>query len=262
MAPESIPEQGAAPLAEAAAPVEAPAAPVEAAVVESAPAAPVEGAAAEPAAETVVEAPVEGEKPAEEVAPAESEKPAEGAGVEPAKPAVDGEKPAEGEAPAAPVYAEFKLPEGLQAAPEQITAFTGVLGKYGLSQEAGQELMDLHAAALKEMADAAVQRQQDAFLETRAGWVKEFDKLAGNRRNTILSDAKSLINDTIKNTEERKALWDALAITGAGDHPAVIMAWAKIARRLNERSAPPPGIPTRGAANNPAERRYGAAPRR
>lgn len=251
MAQGDIPVEGApasvdpAPaIAEAAPVVAAEAAPIVAEpVVEAAPAAePVVEAAPEPAAEPAAEP----EAPVEPVVEAAPEAPAE--------PVV------EVEPPPATVYEPFKLPEGIVAAPEQAEAFSAVLNEYGLTQEAGQKLMDMHGASLKEYADSVAQHQQDVFAETRAGWVKEFDKAAGNRRDTILNDAKWLINDTIKDTAERKALWNAFAITGAGDHPAVIMALAKVAKRLKERAAPPQGLPARAQAANPADRRYGGAP--
>lgn len=250
MAQKGIPVEGApasvdpaAAIAEVAPAVAAEAAPIVAEpVVEAVPAAePVVETPAEPVAEPAVES----ETPAEPVVEA----------------APDAEKPlVEAEAPPAIVYEPFKLPDGIVAAPEQTEAFTGVLNEYGLTQEAGQKLMDLHATSLKEYADSVAQHQQDVFAETRAGWVKDFDKQAGNRRDTILNDAKWLINDTLKDTDERKALWNAFAITGAGDHPAVIMALAKVAKRLKERAAPPQGLPARAQAANPADRRYGGTP--
>jgi hypothetical protein len=239
-------------------PVESAPAPVDvAAVIEAAPvivaeAAPTPDVAPEPVVEAAPTA-----EPADDPAPEPTPEPE--ATAEPAveaAPEAAAEPVVEAEAPPAIVYEPFKLPEGLQAAPEQTEAFSAVLNEYGLTQEAGQKLMDLHAASLKAYAETTAQHQQDAFAETRAGWVKEFDKQAGNRRDTILNDAKWLINDTIKDTDERNALWNAFAVTGAGDHPAVVMALGKIAKRLRERAAPPQGMAARPQAANAADRRY------
>lgn len=222
-----------APIADAAPVVEAPA------VVE----------APSVAAEPVVEA-----EPVADVAPVSAIESAPEPVVEAAP--IEPEVAAE---PVAPVYTDFSLPEGLSAAPEQVEAFTGVLGKYGLTQEAGQELMNLHATALKQAADAMAQRQQDVFVETRRGWVQQFDKGAGNRRDTILNDAKFAITSTITDAKERAALWQVLGdVTGAGDHPAVVNLLGKIGARLRERNAPPSPIPNNAAKSaNPADRRYG-----
>ena len=103
------------------------------------------------------------------------------------------------------------------------------------------------------------QRQQDVFVETRRGWVQQFDKGAGNRRDTILNDAKFAITSTITDAKERAALWQVLGdVTGAGDHPAVVNLLGKIGARLRERNAPPSPIPNNAAKSaNPADRRYG-----
>lgn len=248
MAGETVSPDGGAPAdagAVAAVPAEAAIvaaeAPAEAAVEAPAPSA-VEGAdEAAPAAEP--EAPA---AEAEPVAPAEGEAPpAEAAPAEPVE-------------PVAPVYETFTLPDGFQAAPEQIEAFTGVLGKYGLTQEAGQELMDLHATSLKAMGEQLQQHQMDVFAETRRGWVQDFDKSAGNRRDTILNDAKWAITELVPDEKARTALWSVLAFTGAGDNKAVIGAFASAAKRLRERAAPPPPVPPRGKPQSAPDRRYGA----
>ena len=249
MAGEEIAPEGAAPLPEgdvAAAPVEAvveaPAA--AAAAPEAAPAATVE-AAPEPAAEEP--------KPAED-APAEPEKAPEPVKAEEPKP----EAAAEPAPEAAPAYAEFKLPEGLQVAPEQLEAFTGLLAEAKVSQETGQKFMDMHGQVLKQYAADLDQRQRDVFDETRADWRKLVDKQFGNRRNTVVEDAKWAIEQIVPNEKARKDLWGVLAFTGVGDHPALIGALASAAKLLRERAAPPRGLPPKGPPQRAADKRYGA----
>lgn len=234
--------------------VTAPEVPVVAPVV----AAPVVAEAAAPApAEVVVakapDTPVEA--PAADAAPVapaaeapQTDKPAEPAEAAPA---------AEDAKPIAPIYTEFKMPEGLKADTAVITAYTNVLGKHNISQEAGQELIDFHANAMKQAVEQMGQQQQDIFAETRRGWIKDFDKQAGNRRDTILNDAKFAVAEVVKDKKDREAFWSVLNFTGAGDHPAVINAWAKVGKRLREREAPPPGLPNNGAkGGRPEDRRY------
>jgi hypothetical protein len=102
--------------------------------------------------------------------------------------------------------------------------------------------------------------QVDAFAETRAGWVKDFETSAGNRRNTILADAKAAVLHAVPDDKTRAELWNVLALTGAGDHPAVIRAFAAIGKGLRERAAPSPGTPAKTTLS-PAERRYGPSRR-
>lgn len=167
------------------------------------------------------------------------------------------EAPAE---PVLPTYADFKVPEGFSLPAERLTEFTGVLGKYGLTQEAGQELLDLHAATFAQFRDAIPQQQRDAFAETRRTWREDFYKSAGNRSGTMANDAKWAINQLVRDTAARTELHTVLDNTGAGDNKAVIGLLARAAKVMRERAAPPPNLPAKGQALTPAEKRYGARP--
>lgn len=227
-----------------------------------------------PVAEVSALAPAELIAPAPEVAPVVEpapEVPAEPAPAEltpievAPEPAAEGEKPAEEvkpEPPPAPVYADFKLPEGVSVTPEQIAPFTDILGKHGISQEVGQELMDLHANALKQAAEATTQGQFDTFEQTRRTWREDFFKSAGNRSDTIANDAKQAIKDLVPDTAKRTELYEVLKFTGAGDHKAVINLLAAAGRKLRERAAPPQGVRMSGQSKSAADRRYDSAPKR
>lgn len=219
--------------------VAAPAPVVEPIVVE-----PVVSAGVESPVEAVADASPAAAEPAEIVSEAKAEEP----------------KPADA-APEPLKYEAFKLPEGLQAPEEQLGQFTGVLSKYGLTQEAGQELMDLHGAALKQATQALQQRQLDAFQEMRRDWREDFYRTAGNRANTLADDAKFAIHELTRDKKERDELEAVFRDTGAGDHKAVVRLLAAAGRRLRERSAPSVGVPARTQGDNPADRRYGRTQR-
>ena len=215
-------------------------------------------AAVETAApEVVVEAPAEPTEAAEPAKPAEPVAPASAAAAEPAAPETAAE-------PVAPVYQDFAFPEGITAQPEQITALTGILGKYNLTQEAGQELVDLHASTFQAWTDQATEKmaqaQRDAFEETRAGWRKDVDKRFGNRRDTVLNDAKWALGELMPDAKKRSELHQMLAFTGAGDHPAMIELLSAATKKMRERTAPARGLPPKNAPASPADRRYGARP--
>lgn len=248
------PAQSVAPEAEvpAVAPVEA--APIEAAApaeVSSEPApsllegaAEAEAAPAEAPAEEPVAEPAAAEAPAEPEKPEADAKPGEAAQAAPE--------------PAPFVYAEFKLPEGVTAPAEDVKAFTDLLGTVDVrTQEGAQALMDMHTAALQKQQAAMDQRQRDVFAQTQAQWVADFERQAGNQRDTILSRAKAVITDTVKDEAARKELWGVLAYTGAGNHPAVINALAAMHKRLAEAAKPPAALPTAAQPTRAADRRYG-----
>jgi hypothetical protein len=195
-------------------------------------------------AESVVEA-ARVEAPVEPVAEAAADAPTDKA-ADPATEVVETPKP---------TYEAFTLPEGLNAAPEQLEAFTSVLAEHGLSQEAGQKLMDLHAGALKEMSAQLEQRQRDAFDQTRADWRGQVDKKFGNRRDAVVNDAKWAIETLVPSAKERQALWNTFAYTGVGDHPAMIDLLSRAAAKMRERPAPATGVPNTKPISA-AERRY------
>ncbi len=231
-------------------------------------------AAIEPAADI---APVVAEAPVAEAAPSIIEGAAETPAAEateavdePAKveaapetPAKDAEKPkapAEAVAEAAaeaplPTYEDFTFPEGIQAAPEQIEAATGLFGKHHLSQEAAQEFVDLHSATITKMQADMVQHQTDVFEETKRGWRTEFAKEHGVRRDTVAGYAKDAVTLAYPNAEDRQRVWAAFRATGAGDHPAVVNTLARLYEKLSERAAPLTPVPPR-ANVSPAQRRY------
>ena len=199
------------------------------------------------------------EKPAEPVA--EPAKAAESAAVAeaetPEAPKEGAEAKPEQPEPQAPAYAEFKMPEGFTAEPALISAYTNILGKYGISQDAGQELVEFHANAMREAQKAMDQSQRDVFADFNRKSVAEFNKWAGNRRDTILNDAKFAITQLVKDKTERAELWNVLAYTGAGNQKSVIRAFANMAKLMRERSAPPQGLPAKANGGSPADRRYG-----
>lgn len=192
-------------------------------------------------APATVEAPkVDAAKPVEAKAP-------EAAPVEP-----------QPEAPAGPVYTDFKLPEGFNLKPEQLTGFTERLGKYGLTQDAGQDLLEFGTAQIKTAVDDARQQDRETFENMRADWRKEVDKTFGKDRDIAVGDANWLLNEAMQSKTDRKKMFEALALTGAGDNPYVIKALANIAKKLKERGAPPASLGARAPKQNPADRRYGA----
>lgn len=226
---------------------------------------------AEPLAAPAAEGAVSEEAPPTEAAPAPAETPAETveaqAGETAAQPAVEAkpeaEKPAtpqEAEAPAIPTYETWNIPEGMTVQEPQIGALNNIFGKHGVSQAGGQEIIDFGGQIIKQTEEAMTQRQLDDFATTRQGWVEQTKTEFGNRYSTMLNDAKSAVAAALPKGADREAFEGAIRATGAGDHPAIIRAWAAVGKLLRERAAPGPSTPATETLS-PADKRYGARAR-
>jgi hypothetical protein len=215
--------------------------------------------------------------PVEAVAesPAQTETILEGQAAEAAPPVVDADSPtteksadtkpeakieAEVEAPTPLSFDAFKLPEGFVAEKEIGDSFVGLLGDLKLNAEQGQKLLDLHASTFKAYQDRVAQKQQDEFEATKAAWAEDFYKTAGNRRDTIANDAKWAISQLVPDAGGRKELFNVLAFTGAGNHPALINLMAAAAKKMRERGpAPTPVQSNKASAGSPWDNRYGGS---
>lgn len=165
----------------------------------------------------------------------EGGKEGEGAGSEGAKEGTDAagkegekvdDKPIE--------YADFTLPDGIEASPEQMAAFKEAAAGAKLSQEQAQGLMDLHTKALTE----AATKPYEIWRDTQEQWQKEIkaDPEFGGAKletETIPSIARA-IKAFSPNADAEKALRQAFSFTGAGNNPEMIRFMARVGKSLAE----------------------------
>lgn len=230
-------------------------------------AAPVVVEAAQPALTPHTDTPtllegVKTEEPTVEAKPAEvkpEEKPADAkpAEIKPVEAAKPEEKPAEAKpaevvAEAPVTYTEFKLPEGIVPDKDRMGAYTETLRKHKLTQEVGQELLDLHSNSLKTYAESLLQNQHKTFADTRAQWRKDVmadPELGGAGHQTAMGAVArvrdQLVSQARVGTEQYKTdmqnFEQFLRVTGAGDHPVFLKLLHNAARFFDEPGLPPPG---------------------
>lgn len=253
---------------------------------------PVEIPAVAPAPEPVVvpvaEPVVEPNTPAPESVPAETSllgedaAPAEPIAPEPKPDDAPADEPKEGDAtvetkegegsqsdePAPlPTYEAFTLPDGAVIDNEVLGEFTKDLGELqnltkadqAEMQKFGQKLVDRHTAAI----DETVKRLTDHYTETwekqKTDWKDAFEKdpdIGGNRRDTTLKSALSVIGTYGGTTDQQKELRTLLNDTGIGNNPAVIRLLAKVGEQLVEGKPLPASAPVKGSQSKVAKR-YG-----
>jgi hypothetical protein len=159
------------------------------------------------------------------------------------------------EAPAHSAYGDFALPEGVTLDSELLKAASTLFSDSGLSQEQAQKFVDLAVSREKAQAEASLR----AFVDLQAKWVSEIKadpEIGGDRLEaTIASAARAIDRLAIPGLRE------ALDLTGGGNNPAIVRAFARIGQMISEdRFRPGNGVPPT-AARSPAEVIYGAAPK-
>jgi len=166
----------------------------------------------------------------------------DGVGAEPAQETAPEEKPAE-EAPAGepePLkYEDFKLPEGLAKDDKLLTAFIENAAKHHVSQDAAQAVIDAIAPQVSEALSAPYKEWE----ARQTAWLDEINKdpeIGGAKLKPVQAQIGKLLVDT--------ALIDpgfqqAMIETGAGNHPAVVRTFAKLAAAYTEGRPSPVGRP-------------------
>lgn len=166
------------------------------------------------------------EKPADDKVssdPKAGDKPAEGEGAAKDPKGAEGDKEKSG----APEKYEFKVPEGVELDEALVGEFTPVAKELGLSQEGAQKLVDLYS----KQRTADVQKLHDAWAKTHEEWtadVKSDKEFGGAALEANLAIAKKAINSEFGG----KDLVEALNVTGAGNHPAIVRFFYKLGKAM------------------------------
>ncbi|HZP98286.1 MAG TPA: hypothetical protein VFB13_02030 [Reyranella sp.] len=157
---------------------------------------------------------------------------------------------------AAPTYEAFKLPDGVSLDDKALSEATQLFQQARLDQAMAQKFVDL--AMGREQ--AAAHRGVQAFADLQSEWtgkIKADPEIGGNKLAASLSAAARAIDRL-----GVLGLREALNMTGAGNHPAVVKAFVRLGQMLAEdrfqpgRDAAPP------APRSPADVIYDGMPRR
>lgn len=159
----------------------------------------------------------------------------------------------EGQPPAAPTplaLEDIPLPEGFEMPEEIGGSFLELMNNPPESRaEFASKMIEMHTSLLSNIANDYAQ-QWEATQEQWREQIRALPEIGGdNLARTQTEIAKVL--DRYGDQEAR----DALAITGAGNHPALVKLFHAIAKDLNE--APPVvGTPPTGAPRDRASRMF------
>lgn len=138
---------------------------------------------------------------------------------------------------------EIKLPEGIEAAPEQLTALTELVNKYSIDRRGVNDLLALQAQVAKSTSEKA-SAAWDKLQEEHQGKIKADPDFGGDKLNTNLGGIKKLI-DAYGDPELR----GELDTNGAGNAPYMFRFLSRIVPLLTEAqlvSAVKPGAGVQG----------------
>jgi hypothetical protein len=154
-----------------------------------------------------------------------------------------------------PTYSDFKLPEGATVDSDSLKAASTLFADSGLNQEQAQKFIDLAVSREKAQAESGLR----AFVDLQNKWVSEIKAdpdIGGERLQATIASATRAIDRLAI-----PGLREALDLTGAGNNPAIVKAFARIGQMIAEdRFRPGNGAPP-VAPRSPAEVIYGAQPK-
>lgn len=128
-------------------------------------------------------------------------------------------------------YSEFTVPDGFTLDGETGTAAKSLFKSMGLTQEHAQQLIDFYVKQTTESANAPY----ELWNETQERWVKEVkaDPTIGHRLNEVKTTISRAI-DGMGDPKLARDFREAMDYTGAGNNPAFIKAFYKLAQMVTE----------------------------
>ena len=144
-------------------------------------------------------------------------------------------------------YGDFTAPEGYEFKADTMDGARTLFKELNLSQAGAQRLVDFHTAELKAVMEAPAKQWE----ETQAQWlgeVKSDPEIGGKLDQVKVTVAKAIdgLGDPKLASEFRRAM----DFTGAGNNPAFIRAFYKLAQKVTEGTTVPGGGPVEVKAPN------------
>jgi len=144
-------------------------------------------------------------------------------------------------------YDTFKVPDGYELDPEIMPEVHSMFKGMNLSQASAQTLVDFYAKKNMEAATAPI----EYWKELQDKWVKEInaDPEIGGRIDQVKTSIGRLL-DSVGDQKLSNDFRAAMDLTGAGNHPAFVKLFYRVAQKLTEGTTHVGGGP-RGANERP-----------
>jgi hypothetical protein len=138
-------------------------------------------------------------------------------------------KPGDTPKPVVPETYTFKAPDGREFDKPTIDRATPIFKELGLDQAGAQKLVDIW--------NEQTERQLKAVNDMRADWRESINKdkdMSGKLEQIKVDIGRMKDSIFANNADARSAFEDAMNLTGAGDHPAIVKAWWKASEAFRE----------------------------
>lgn len=127
-------------------------------------------------------------------------------------------------------YETFKMPEGVEVDEEAMGDFKAFAKENDLPQDVAQALVDRYADGIQKFSE----KQMQQWAEVREGWVKDAkSRKALAEMEGGFDGALGFAKQAVEKLGGEK-LQEVLNVTGAGDNPEVIEAFAKVGQLLSD----------------------------
>tara|TARA_R110000796_G_scaffold38287_5_gene96473 strand:+ start:1306 stop:1911 length:606 start_codon:yes stop_codon:yes gene_type:complete len=148
-------------------------------------------------------------------------------------------------------YEDFTMPEGYEADSQEMKQFSEIARELNLTQEHAQRLVNFEAERMAKLHEG----KGDAVANMRVQWSEQAQndrEIGGAKYDESVAFARQALKAV--GTPE---LFNALELTGTGDHPEFIRVFSKIGREVAEgRLDFGKGNPTPETSRDPAKTLY------
>lgn len=153
-------------------------------------------------------------------------------------------------------YTDFKVPDGLTLDKAVIEAATPLFKELNLNQDQAQKLVDFYTAQSKEVSEAP----HKAYLEMTKKWQDEVKTEFGSKLPEVKANIGRALNSLGLAPDQLTAFRQAMDLTSAGNNPAFVRVFAKMAEKLAEgrpvTGGPAPVTNPNAAPKTPAQAMY------
>lgn len=130
---------------------------------------------------------------------------------------------------------EIKVSEGYELSPEVMETITPLFKKHNISKEGAQELAEAHMEIMRKQSAAAEQFRSNLIK----GWVDEIKKdpeFGGAKFDENMALARRGLRAINPPGEGKSALNELLEMSGMGNNPEIIKAFARVGKLVKEDS--------------------------